>query len=199
MRFVILFISLGIQLGLAQENTSKTTSLDFQNELNKEFSTRETSPLTKEDFKDFKGLDFYPISEKFIVTAKFKKLKNQKEFEMKTSTSRTPKYLKYGLLTFKIDGKKHQLFVYQNIELTKVKGNEKDLFLPFSDKTSGNDTYIGGRYIDLKIPEGDAVIIDFNTAYNPYCAYNHLYSCPLVPMENDLSVEILAGVKKFHE
>ncbi|HMK06529.1 MAG TPA: DUF1684 domain-containing protein, partial [Flavobacterium sp.] len=63
----------------------------------------------------------------------------------------------------------------------------------------GKETYIGGRYIDMRFPKGDTVLIDFNTAYNPYCAYNHKYSCPIVPLENDLKIEILAGVKKFHD
>jgi uncharacterized protein (DUF1684 family) len=73
------------------------------------------------------------------------------------------------------------------------------LFLPFSDLTCGKESYIGGRYIDLKIPTSDTILIDFNTAYNPYCAYNHKYSCPIVPLENDLPVAINAGVKKFHD
>jgi uncharacterized protein (DUF1684 family) len=65
--------------------------------------------------------------------------------------------------------------------------------------TSGKESYIGGRYIDLQIPKSSTMILDFNTAYNPYCAYNHLYSCPIVPLENDLNVAIEAGVKKFHD
>jgi uncharacterized protein (DUF1684 family) len=83
--------------------------------------------------------------------------------------------------------------------LTKQKEYVNYLFLPFSDVTSGDQSYLGGRYIDLKIPEGDLITIDFNKAYNPYCAYNSDYSCPLVPLENDLNVAIKAGVKKFHE
>ncbi|WP_321538818.1 DUF1684 domain-containing protein [Flavobacterium piscinae] len=71
------------------------------------------------------------------------------------------------------------------------------MFLPFTDLTSGIESYGGGRYIDLKIQEGKIWTIDFNQAYNPYCAYNEKYSCPIVPEENDLKVEIKAGVKAF--
>jgi uncharacterized protein (DUF1684 family) len=71
------------------------------------------------------------------------------------------------------------------------------LFLPFSDATNGNETYSGGRYIDLRIPTSDSVLIDFNKAYNPYCAYNPKYSCPIVPKQNRLPIPVRAGVKAF--
>ena len=71
------------------------------------------------------------------------------------------------------------------------------LFLPFTDKTNGSETYTGGRYIDLSIPEGDTLEINFNKAYNPYCAYNPKYSCPIVPGVNALDTEVRAGVKAF--
>ena len=119
--------------------------------------------------------------------------------KMKTSTDRLPTYVKYGELTFSLEGKELKLNIYQNIELVKKKEYKDHLFLPFSDLTSGHETYIGGRYIDLKIPKGDTIAIDFNQAYNPYCAYNHKYSCPIVPLENDLQIEIKSGVKKFHD
>ena len=73
------------------------------------------------------------------------------------------------------------------------------MFLPFSDETNGIESYGGGRYIDLRIPEGNTLIIDFNSAYNPYCAYNDKYSCPIVPRENYLRTRIEAGVKKFKD
>jgi uncharacterized protein (DUF1684 family) len=179
--------------------TAQESSKESQETLNKEYGNREDSPLTEEDFKGFKGLDFFPINEKFIVEAKFTRTPKEKVFKMKTSTTRLPEYVKYGELTFTIDGKTHKLNLYQNIDLTKKEGYEDYLFLPFSDLTCGKESYIGGRYIDMRIPKGETVTIDFNKAYNPYCAYNHKYSCPIVPLENDLDIEILAGVKKFHD
>jgi uncharacterized protein (DUF1684 family) len=171
----------------------------FQSELNKSYADSLKSPLMKDDLKQFKGLDFYPIDEKYIVEAIFIRTKKEKSFKMKTTTSRTPIYKKYGELHFSIDGKELKLNVYQNVDLKKKPGYEDYLFLPFSDLTCGKDSYIGGRYIDMRIPKSEKVIVDFNQAYNPYCAYNYEYSCPIVPLENDLDIEINAGVKKSHD
>ena len=176
-----------------------TSAEKFQAELNKSYADSLKSPLMKDDLKQFKGLDFYPIDEKYIVEAIFIRTKKEKSFKMKTTTSRTPIYKKYGELHFSIDGKELKLNVYQNLDLKKKPGYEDYLFLPFSDLTCGKDSYIGGRYIDMRIPKSGKVTIDFNQAYNPYCAYNYEYSCPIVPLENDLDIEINAGVKKFHD
>ena len=186
-------------LGFSQEQFEESKVKAFQDELNSEFAIKEKSPLTDEDRKVFESLDFFPANADFFVVADFKRTKKEKPFKMKTSTDRLPEYVKYGELTFTISGKNFKLNVYRNIELSKRKGFEDHLFLPFSDLTSGKETYIGGRYIDVKIPKGDTMVIDFNTAYNPYCAYNYKYSCPIVPLENDLDIEIKAGVKKFHD
>ena len=171
----------------------------FQSELNQSYADSLKSPLTKADFKQFKGLDFFSINEKYIVEATFIRTKKEKPFGMKTTTSRTPLYKKYGELHFEIDDKAFKLNVYQNVDLNKKTGYEDYLFLPFSDLTCGKESYIGGRYVDMKIQKGQTWTIDFNKAYNPYCAYNYEYSCPIVPLENDLDIEILAGVKKFHD
>lgn len=194
---IYLFLLCTLQI-LAQENNIQS-SATYQEELNSQFADSLKSPLTKEDLQDFKGLDFFPIDEKYIVSAKFIRLKNQKPFEMPTTTDRKPMYIKYGELHFTIDEKEMVLLVYQNIELSKRKGFKDYLFLPFLDITNGNETYGGGRFLDMKIPKNKKVIIDFNKAYNPYCAYNHKYSCPIVPLENELPIAIKAGVKKFHE
>ena len=171
----------------------------FQSDLNKSYADSLKSPLTKKDLKQFKGLDFFSINEKYIVEATFIRTKKEKPFGMKTTTSRTPLYKKYGELHFNIDDKAFKLNVYQNVDLNKKTGYEDYLFLPFSDLTCGKESYIGGRYVDMKIQKGKTWTIDFNKAYNPYCAYNYEYSCPIVPLENDLNIEILAGVKKFHD
>lgn len=171
----------------------------FQAELNKSYADSLKSPLMKADFKTFKGLDFFPLNDKYIVEAKFVRTKKEKAFGMKTTTSRTPLYVKYGELHFTIDGKALKLNVYKNIDLSKKSGYEDYLFLPFSDLTCGKESYIGGRYVDMRMQKGKTWTIDFNKAYNPYCAYNYEYSCPIVPLENDLDIEINAGVKKFHD
>lgn len=200
MRTFLSFLFLALfNFGFAQEKFNIAAVEKFQKELNTEFADAKTSPLTTEDLAVFKALDFYPINEKFFVTAKFVRTENEKPFEMKTSTDRKPMYVKYGEAHFEIDGKPFQLNIYQNIELSKKEEYKDYLFLPFSDLTSGKESYIGGKYIDLKTPTGEKIVIDFNTSYNPLCAYNHKYSCPKVPLENDLKIEIQAGVKKFHD
>jgi uncharacterized protein (DUF1684 family) len=185
--------------GFSQEKFDFAAVEKFQKELNTEYADAKTSPLTAEDLAVFKALDFYPINEKFFVKAKFIRTENEKPFAMKTSTSRKPMYVKYGEAHFEIDGKSFRMNIYRNIELSKQEEYKDYLFLPFSDLTCGKESYIGGKYIDMKTPNGDTIVIDFNTSYNPYCAYNHKYSCPKVPLENDLNIEIKAGVKKFDD
>lgn len=192
----ILFLTF---FGYGQQKFDPAAVAAFQKTINSEYADAKKSPLTAEDLKDFHGLDFFPANPKYFVVAKFTRTTNEQPFPMKTSTDRLPVYVKYGELAFSLDGKDFRLNVYQNVELVKKEGYHDYLFLPFSDLTSGNETYIGGRYIDLKIPDGDTMAIDFNRSYNPYCAYNHKYSCPIVPLENDLNIEIKAGVKKFHD
>lgn len=200
MRTIITFLFLVLfNFGFSQEIFDSVAVENFQKELNSEYADAKTSPLKAEDLVAFKTLDFYPINEKFFVVAKFVRTEDEKPFEMKTSTNRKPMYVKYGEAHFEIDGKPFELNIYRNIELSKTEEYKDYLFLPFSDLTSGNESYIGGKYIDMKTPKGDTIVIDFNRSYNPLCAYNHKYSCPKVPQENDLNIEILAGVKKFHD
>ena len=132
-----------------------------------------------------------------MVTAKFVRTVDEQPFKMKTTTDRLPEYVKYGELIFDLKGKPFKLNIYQNQDLIKKEGFEDYLFLPFLDNTNGEESYGGGRYIDMRIPDGDTIIVDFNSAYNPYCAYNEKYSCPIVPRENYLDTEVRAGVKAF--
>lgn len=171
--------------------------LNFQKELNAEFKNPETSPLPDRFRKDFEGLEFFNPDTAYVVTAKFMRTPEAIPFMMPTTTDRKSEEVVYGVAEFTLQGKNHKLEVYQNSELMKEEGYENYLFLPFGDETNGEETYTGGRYIDLKIPDSDKLVIDFNQAYNPLCVYNKKYSCPLVPGVNDLDTKILAGVKDF--
>lgn len=200
MRSILLFVFLvQCSFGFSQKKFDAATAKKYQQELNKEYADPKTSPLESQDLATFKGLSFYPVSEKYFVNARFVRTPKEKPFKMKTSTDRKPMYVKYGEVFFEIDGKECRLNVYQSIEFSKIPKYKDDLFLPFFDETSGKESYVGGKYIDLKIPKGNAIAIDFNTSYNPYCAYSYRFSCPKVPLENDLKVVIRAGVKKFHD
>jgi len=171
----------------------------FQIKMNAEFKDASTSPLKDKDRKDFKGLDFFKFDSTYVVTAIFERTPNETPFEMKTTTERLPVYVKYGVITFNLKGNDYQLNVYQNQDLMKKEGYDDYLFLPFLDDTNGEETYGGGRYIDLRTPEADELVIDFNKAYNPYCAYNEKYSCPIVPRDNYLDLKVEAGVKIFQK
>lgn len=183
----------------AQQSKSVKEAQKFQDKLNKSFANKEESPLTDGDFKTFKALNFFPIDTNYIVTAKLKFFENSKPFKMQTTTGRLPIYKIYASATFKINGVEQVLHIYQNQKLLITDDFEDYLFLPFTDKTNAESTYGGGRYIDLKTTTEDTIIIDFNRAYNPYCAYNSKYSCPIPPKANHLNIEINAGVKAYNK
>jgi len=188
-----------IALSCSQGKNPIPGDTEYQREVNAKFKDASTSPLKDKDRKDFKGLDFFDFDSTYVVKAKFERTPDETPFEMKTTTERLPLYVKYGIVTFNLKGKEHHLNVYQNQDLINKEGFEDYLFLPFLDNTNGEETYGGGRYIDLKFPERDEMIIDFNKAYNPLCAYNEKYSCPIVPLENYLELKVEAGVKAFEK
>ncbi len=171
----------------------------FQYELNIQYADVEESPLTAEDIKTFKALEFFEIDESYNIEADFELTPDTPIFEMKTTTDRLPLYRKYGIAHFTINGQKLSLNLYQNQKLMASLDFENYLFLPFNDTTNGISTYGGGRFIDIEIPSENSktIVIDFNKAYNPYCAYNQKYSCPIPPPENNLPVALNAGVKTY--
>ena len=164
-----------------------------------EFRDPKESPLDKKSRRRFKGLNYYPINLDYRVPAIFVKNESPVLFKMKTTTSRLPEYQKYGEVHFKLDGEDRVLEVYQNPEISKRPGYEDYLFIPFTDETNGNETYEVGRYLELRIPPGDEVDLDFNLCYNPYCSYSPNYSCPIPPKANHLSIEVKAGEKKYKD
>ena len=199
MKLIFTVTALFSFMALSAQECSIENSKKYQQQLNKEYADPAESPLTPKDLKKFKSLDFYPVDMAYCVEAKFVRTPNEKPFEMPTTTERKPMYVKFGEVYFKLHGKDCKLDVFQNIDLVKKEEYKNHLFLPFTDFTSGNGSYGGGRYIDLQQTESDKIMIDFNTAYNPYCAYNHKYSCPIPPAQNDLQVEVKAGVKAYEK
>jgi len=192
--FMLIVFLIGY-FGSAQESFDLQTVLEYQIELNEHYSNPQKSPLKKEDLEKFTGLPFFEPNEKFFIKARFVRTPNEKPFEMPTTTERKPLYVKYGEIHFTFEEKECSLDVFQNVEFSKSPLYKNSLFLPFTDYTSGVSSYGGGRYLDINIPEGDVIYLDFNKAYNPYCAYNYKYSCPIPPEQNDLPIEIKAGVK----
>ncbi|HHC80838.1 MAG TPA: DUF1684 domain-containing protein [Flavobacteriia bacterium] len=174
-------------------NTYKQQIEDYRKQKDRDYLVPEKTMLTAELMKDFKGLKYFPVNSKYKISAKLTRLKDLPAIKIKTSTGKVSNYVIYGKLSFHIDNKPYELSVYQSARLADEKRKESALFIPFTDKTSGKETYGGGRYLVLDNPKGDLLIIDFNMAYNPYCVYNPNHSCPIPPAENDLPVKILAG------
>ena len=193
-RICILLFSLFLLLNCDNRKRFNTDLTPFQREINDFFKDASVSPLKKRDLKNFRGLDFFTYDSTYLVTAKLTKTPKEKPFMMLTTTDMMVEYIKYGTVSFELLNNQYSLDIYKNLE----DPNERDnLFLPFLDDTNGNESYGGGRYINLDIPQVDNLIIDFNSAFNPYCVYDEKYSCPIVPRENYIPLEIKAGVKNF--
>ncbi|MEC9108751.1 MAG: DUF1684 domain-containing protein [Bacteroidota bacterium] len=193
-RIGILLFTLFLLLNCDNRKRYNNDLTPFQREINDFFKDASVSPLKKRDLKNFRGLDFFTYDSTYLVTAKLTKTPKEKPFMMLTTTDMVVEYIKYGTVSFELLNNQYSLDIYKNLE----DPNERDnLFLPFLDDTNGNESYGGGRYINLSIPQVDNLIIDFNSAFNPYCVYDEKYSCPIVPAENYLPLEIKAGVMNF--
>ena len=144
-------------------------------------------------------LQFYPLDPAYRVVARFEKYADSPWFPMATSGARPQIQRKYGRLTFTIHDTVLHLMVYQSQALMQKEATRDYLFIPFTDATSGIDSYGGGRYIDCMVNDirNGGLVLDFNKAYNPYCAYAVGYNCPIPPHENDLPVAIQAGEKNY--
>ena len=197
MRIVVVFLIFLVSVSCAQDKQPLLGETAFQKKMNSDFKDASTSPLKAKDLKTFKGLEFFKFDSTYVVNATLRRTPDTPFFKMKTTTDRVSEEREYGILSFEIRGESFELKVYQGKELMVTEGYEDYLFLPFLDETNGETTYGGGRYIDLRIPEGNMITVDFNTAYNPLCTYNEKYSCPIVPRQNYLRTKIEAGVKKF--
>ena len=179
----------------AQKDTLTRDIKHFQGELRTEYENPNTTPLSVTAKKTFKGIHFFPVDKKYAVNARFVRTPQEQPFQMSTSGGIRKTYVKYAEVFFMIDKKEYKLNVYQAQELITSPEYKDYLFIPFTDATSGNETYEGGRYIDLNIPQSDHILINFNKAYHPYCAYTDGYNCPIPPQENTLPIKIEAGVR----
>lgn len=197
---VTTLLAIGFQIVALGQNTDSIALAEinnFQHKLNTHYKDKKDSPLTKKDRRKFKEHDFFAVDLNYRVLATIELTPKSDTFGMKTSTERKPLYRQYGLAHFTINGVKCQLSIYQNIKYSQIEGHENSLFLLFNDQTNGQETYGGGRYIDLEMTESDTMVIDFNQAYNPYCHYNSKYSCPIPPAENNMTIPIKAGIKAY--
>ncbi len=167
-----------------------------RSEKNQSFRQSTNSPLSAEQKARFDSLKYYPAELSLVIDAAISRNSRPDTVLIQMSDNQAEKYLKWGQAKFTIANKSQQLGIY-----LKATGTDSTLFIPFTDLTNGHETYGGGRYLDAPLPEPEAteIKLDFNQAYNPYCAYNNEYSCPVPPAENRLQVAIPAGEKSFHD
>lgn len=152
-----------------------------------------SSPLLDEEKKIFTKLNYYPVNDDYKILARLIEIKRKVPVFITTTTGEQEKYIPYAHAQFELEGKQQKLLLYKDWDDV----NPNRLFLMFADDTSGDETYGGGRYIDLEENGTNSIILDFNTAYNPYCHFNPEYSCPIPPAENLMKVPIKAGEKLY--
>jgi uncharacterized protein (DUF1684 family) len=165
--------------------------LEWRKERDAFFKNHQRSPLLPKDKKNFKALKYYPFNPQYAFSGKIERfifhIDNPKYYAtFLTNKGLNKRYIRYGKFHFKLDGKGNTIEIYKSI-LSDM------LFIPFKDKTNGKETYEGGRYIDAEILPGYQMVLDFNMAYHPSCAYNENFICALPPRENMLDIEIRAG------
>ena len=188
--FLIIFVSF-FQPTSAQNKAYRDSILSYQqNYMN-------THEIVGKN--DRKYIHFYDIDENYHIIAAFTRITDVKGFDMNTSSGKMEKYFKYGFLTFKLNDSVLHLFIYQSASLMQTEKYKDYLFVPYGDATSGFESYGGGRYIEFYIADilNSQVVLDFNKAYNPYCAYAAGFNCPIPPLENLLKVPIRAGEKNY--
>lgn len=192
MRSIFFFFLLLVAAEVAgQKNTYRDSMIAYQK------NYVETHEVVSKSNRKY--LHFYPVNEQYRVLAKFTKISDTAGFIVKTSGKMNKKFFRYGILNFSLDNQSVRLTIYQSEQLMKTEEYRDNLFIPFTDLTSGEESYAGGRYLDYQTGDiqNNSLLIDFNKAYNPYCAYTTGYNCPIPPRENDLPVAILAGEKAF--
>jgi uncharacterized protein len=159
------------------------------------FKSDPDSPIPQKDKSRFQGLAYYPIDPGLKFSVRLMRYQSPEQVRLGTNTGEIRSGLRYGYFEFQVQGKKLRLQVYR---LEDVPADGAGLFIPFRDSTTGVETYSAGRYLDLKENTSGIYELDFNRAYNPSCAYDTKYNCPIPPAENTLSIAIRAGEKKYH-
>jgi uncharacterized protein len=198
--FIVLLTSISVQTLFSQgfiyaenekDHYEKVTKWRKQKDI--DYLDKEKTMLTEDLMKNFSGLKYYDIDYAYRINGSLKRFNDGRTFKINTTGGQVYEYLIFGQVTFEINGQTLTLDIYQG-KRTAESGRKKGaLFIPFRDLTSGDETYGGGRYLVLDIPDNEILVLDFNMAYNPYCVYNPDHSCPIPPKENNLKVNIKAG------
>lgn len=161
---------------------------NFRKSKDEFFAHDPQSPLTRQQKRAFQGLDYFPEAPELRLVLDLERIAEQDTIQMQTSTGDIQEYIRYAKIRFSIDGQPAELTIY---------ADPNGFFLPFVDSQAGVETYPAGRYLEPEVLPDGKLLVDFNLAYNPYCAYNDLWSCPLTPFENRLKLPVRAGEKMY--
>jgi hypothetical protein len=170
-----------------KKNEDSLASVELRKSKNETFRNSDESPIKEKEL--FKGLAYFDFNQKWIVKFNVQRLDKIEKIKINMTDGSQEEMLKFGHISAMIDGKEVKLELYQHAD-----GN---LFLPFTDKTAPKETYGGGRYVDISLNKlkDKTILVDFNQAYFPYCAYNSTFTCPVPPKSNDIPLRISAGEK----
>lgn len=153
------------------------------------------SPLTEEQKRTFTKLTFYEINPAYKVKARLIPIENKKVREVPLTDGSKQRYIEHSFAEFELGGKTNKLLLLQAMD----EADKRNFFLAFADDTSAGETYGGGRYLNVRQDGKTSITLDFNLAYNPYCAYNPDYACPIPPKENLLEIPLEVGEKNYKE
>ncbi|MBA3823298.1 MAG: DUF1684 domain-containing protein [Ktedonobacterales bacterium] len=186
-------------MGIEQDYSKALTH--FRQEKDAFFKESEQSPILEEERATFTGLNYYPPFFALRQEVQIEKLPEGDHTQFATSDGATRLYARFCTVRFTVEGQEYSLTGYRVAD--DPEADDTGIFIPFRDALSGKETYGAGRYLDVQEEhEHDGVpfaILDFNLAYNPYCAYNDGYSCPITPAENTLPIAIYAGERNYHD
>lgn len=174
----------------------------YANEITKEREEKDLFMISSKESpfatnpEEYKGLSYFPPDPKYKIIADLTPIEKRKTITLATNDGKEQHYIEYAYAEFDLDGYHHKLLILEVSDMGPFRGK---LFFAFGDETSADETYGAGRYLDLeKVPGSKTITLDFNKAYNPYCAYTEKFSCPLPPPENLLTIPIKAGEKTYH-
>jgi len=200
LNLVVLFICSGLSIAAEGEKTDFKTEqekvvMEWRKGRDEFFKTHQRSPFNAEEKKAFKGLKYYKFNPNYSFSGEIKRfilhINNPDYYAtFLTNKGMNKRYIRYGTFRFQLNGKEHTLQIFKSIL-------SDTLFIPFKDKTNGKETYEGGRYIDAEILPGYKIVLDFNMAYQPLCAYNEKFICVLPPRENMMEITIPAGERNY--
>lgn len=193
---IIVVITLFYSFQGSQDDTVYVNEIEKEREEKDRFMRASPESPFAGYTEDFSGLNYFPPDSKYRIVADLEPIETRRAVVLATNDGEEQRYIEYAYAVFRLDGATHKLLILEIADMGPHRGK---LFLAFGDETSARETYGAGRYLDVtKTPGAKTITLDFNRAYNPYCAYRDTFSCPLPPRENILSIPIRAGEKNYH-